>query len=59
MKKKVNDNFKIKIHDVEDKITAVWEGANYISRLPFMESNWINKNEYEEYGSAIVHRKCF
>lgn len=58
MNKKVNDKFKIKIHDV-NKIKAVWEGANYISMLPFMESNWITKDEYEEYGSAIVHRKCF
>ena len=59
MKKKVKDEFEIKIHDVEDKIRAVWEGANIFSMKSFMESNWISKMEYEEYGKTILHRKCF
>ena len=59
MKKKVRDEFEIKIHDVEDKIRASWQGANILSMMPIMESYWINKFEYEEYGNAILHRKIF
>ena len=59
MKKKVRDEFEIKIHDVEDKIRAAWQGANILSMMPIMESYWINKFEYEEYGNAILHRKIF
>ena len=59
MEKIVKDKFKIKIHDVKDKIRAVWEGANIFSMKPFMKSMWITKNEFEEYGKAILHRKCF
>ena len=59
MEKKVKDNFDIKIHDVEDKICAVWKGANILSMMSSMKSNWITKDEYQEYGNAILHRKCF
>lgn len=59
MEKIVKDKFKIKIHDVNDKISAVWEGAKIFSMKPFMKSMWITKEEYEEYGKAILYRKCF
>ena len=59
MKKKVKGKFEIKIHDVEKKIEAVWKGANILSMMPIMESYWVNKFEYEEYGNVILHRKFF
>jgi actin-related protein len=27
--------------------------------LPSFEDMWITKNEYDEYGPSIIHRKCF
>ena len=59
MEKIVKDKFEIKIHDVNNKISAVLEGAEIFSKKPFMESMWITKEEYQEYGKAILYRKCF
>ena len=49
----------VKVSEVEDKICSVWKGAKTLSQLPDMESNWITKKEFEDYGSQIIHRKCF
>ena len=51
--------YLFKVSDVEDKIKAVWEGAKIISQFNQMESSWITRQEYEENGERILHRKCF
>lgn len=38
---------------------AVWIGGKNLSNISSFQSNWITKEEYEEYGAIIVHRKCF
>lgn len=37
---------------------AVWRGASTLSSLSTFSSSWITKEDYEEHGAAIVHRKC-
>jgi actin len=37
---------------------AACNGAAYLTSLPSMSSLWITKQEYEEFGSTIVHRRC-
>jgi actin-related protein len=34
-----------------------WIGASVLASLSSFESKWITKGEYQEYGSAIVHKK--
>jgi actin-related protein len=38
---------------------AVWIGGSILSSLTTFESMWISKQEYDEAGPSIVHRKCF
>lgn len=45
------------IADLERKY-AVWIGGSVLSSLTTFESMWISKQEYNESGPSIVHRKC-
>ena len=38
---------------------AVWQGGAVASNLEQFKSQWITKEEYEENGATIIHRKCF
>lgn len=36
-----------------------WKGASFVAQLPtFDQASWVTRGEYEEFGEAIVHRKC-
>lgn len=37
---------------------SVWIGGSILASLNTFEENWITKEEYEECGPSIVHRKC-
>ena len=37
---------------------AVWRGASTLTSLSSFASQWVTKEEYEELGGAILHRKC-
>eukprot|EP00483_Globobulimina_turgida_P012328 UN12351 len=37
---------------------SVWIGGSILSSLSTFEEMWISKNEYDEAGPSIVHRKC-
>eukprot|EP01089_Gocevia_fonbrunei_P014042 TRINITY_DN3761_c1_g1_i1.p1 TRINITY_DN3761_c1_g1~~TRINITY_DN3761_c1_g1_i1.p1 ORF type:complete len:212 (+),score=42.51 TRINITY_DN3761_c1_g1_i1:3-638(+) len=38
---------------------SVWVGGSILSSLPTFQQMWISKEEYDESGPAIVHRKCY
>merc|ERR1712014_72156 len=38
---------------------SVWIGGSILSSLSTFQQMWISKNEYDESGPTIVHRKCF
>ena len=46
----------IKKYDIK---FAVWDGGKVASNLSDFKSKWITKEEHEEYGATILHRKCF
>ena len=46
----------IKKYDIK---FAVWDGGKVASNLSDFKSQWITKEEHEEYGATILHRKCF
>jgi len=48
----------IKIIAPADRYYSVWTGASTLCSLATFESQWITKEEYEENGAEIVHRKC-
>merc|ERR1712059_212037 len=37
---------------------SVWIGGSILSSLSTFEEMWIKKEEYDESGPSIVHRKC-
>nr|BAF51684.1 actin [Dicyema acuticephalum] len=50
---------KIKIVAPAERKYSVWIGGSILSSLSTFNSMWISKQEYEEAGPSIVHRKCF
>lgn len=38
---------------------AAWLGASILGSLSTMQQMWISKEEYDENGPLIIHRKCF
>uniref|UniRef100_H2MSI4 Uncharacterized protein n=1 Tax=Oryzias latipes TaxID=8090 RepID=H2MSI4_ORYLA len=41
-----------------DRKYSVWLGGSIMASLPTFQQMWISKQEYEESGPGIVHRKC-
>jgi actin-related protein len=50
---------KIKIIAPPERKYSVWIGGSILSSLSTFQQMWISKNEYDEAGPSIVHRKCF
>jgi len=60
MNKLSNDEYKtaININAPLDRAFGAWIGASMISANNNWTDMWISKEEYTEYGSGIVYRKC-
>ena len=50
---------KIKIIAPPERKYSVWIGGSIIASLSTFQEMWISKQEYDESGPSIVHRKCF
>ena len=50
---------KIKIIAPPERKYSVWIGGSILSSLSTFQQMWISKQEYDESGPSIVHRKCF
>merc|ERR1712183_1064859 len=48
----------IKIIAPPERKYSVWIGGSILSSLSTFEEMWIKKEEYDESGPSIVHRKC-
>lgn len=53
------NSVKVKLAAPPERKYLVWIGGSILSSLSSFQSMWISKQEYEETGSSIVHRKCF
>ena len=52
-------SMKVKIIAPPERKLTVWIGGSIFASLPTFQQIWISKEEYDESGPAIVHRKCF
>jgi actin, other eukaryote len=52
-------SMKIKVVAPPERKYSVWIGGSILSSLTTFGTMWVKKEEYEESGPAIVHRKCF
>ncbi|KAK8725122.1 hypothetical protein OTU49_011156, partial [Cherax quadricarinatus] len=50
---------KIKIIAPPERKYSVWIGGSILASLSTFQTMWITKEEYDESGPGIVHRKCF
>jgi len=50
---------KVKIVAPPERKYSVWIGGSILSSLSTFQEMWITKDEYDESGPGIVHRKCF
>ena len=52
-------SMKVKINAAPERKYLVWLGGSILGSLTNYIQMWITKQEYDEYGPEIVHRKCF
>ena len=55
----VPSTIKIETNAPPERKHSVWIGGSILASLSSFPLIWISKKEYEEYGTSIVHRKCF
>jgi len=48
----------VKVIASPDRRFAVWRGCSTLTSLSTFASMWITKEDYDEHGATIVHRKC-
>merc|ERR1711972_1261631 len=52
-------SMKVKIIAPPERKYSVWIGGSILSSLSTFQQMWISKQEYDESGPSIVHRRCF
>jgi len=52
-------SIKIKVVAPPERKYSVWIGGSILSSLSTFQEMWVSKDEYDESGPSIVHRKCF
>jgi len=52
------DSMTIKLIAPPERKYSVWIGGSILASLSTFEEMWIKKEEYDESGPSIVHRKC-
>lgn len=51
-------SISVKVIASPDRRYAVWRGGSTLTSLTTFASMWITKEDYDEHGASIVHRKC-
>jgi len=52
-------NVKVRVVAPEERKYSVWIGGSILAELSSFQDRWCTKDEYEEMGPSVVHRKCF
>jgi len=55
----VPEKTKVNVKAFDDRYYSVFVGGAVLASLSTFDDAWIYADEYDEYGAAIVHRKCF
>jgi len=50
---------KVKVVAPNERKFSVWIGGSVLSTLATFQTMWVTRQEYDEAGASIVHRKCF
>ena len=52
-------NVKVKVIAANERKYSVWIGGGVLSTLSSFQTCWVQREEYDEAGASLVHRKCF
>ncbi|KAF9474934.1 Actin/actin-like protein [Pholiota conissans] len=52
-------SIKVKVIAPPERKYSVWIGGSILASLSTFQNMWVSKEEYDESGPGIVHRKCF
>jgi actin len=52
-------SMKIKVVAPPERMYSAWIGGSLMASHPTFQQMWITRQEYDEAGPSIVHRKCF
>ena len=55
----VPEGVKIKIIAPVERKFSIWIGGSVLATLATFQQSWITRDEFDETGPSIVHRKCF
>lgn len=58
IKKLAPPTINVRVITPAERKYSVWIGGSILSSLNTFQENWILKDEYDEAGPSIVHRKC-
>lgn len=58
MKELAPQTMKVKVIASPDRKYAVWRGGSTLAKLSTFAGMWVTKEDYDEFGESIVHRKC-
>ncbi len=50
---------KVSFAGKEDRQCSTWRGGSILASLSEFDEMGVRKEEYDEMGPSIVHRKCF
>ena len=50
---------KVKIIAPNERIYSAWQGGSILASLSTFQQMWLSKQEYEECGPSIIHRRCY
>jgi len=59
LRAKMPADCKLKVIAPPERKYSTWIGGSIMGSLSTMQAMWITKEEYDESGPAIVHRKCW
>jgi actin-related protein len=52
-------SISVKVIASPDRKYAVWKGGSTLTSLSTFASMWITKEDYDDHGAGIIHKKCF
>jgi len=55
---KAPSSMKVKVVAPPERKYSVWIGGSILASLSTFQTMWIRKEEYDEAGPSVVHRKC-
>ncbi|XP_009669913.1 actin-1 [Struthio camelus] len=59
LKTQIPHTTPVKIISPRDRMCSVWIGASILTSLTAFRKMWVTREDYNEVGPTVLHRKCF